>query len=120
MTHTGAHEKEEDKTNGPFVTGPDRHPIDSSILHWQSLLYRSGTAASMPRIPHSPASLHGATREAPVSEKNLMAGKCINHKSSFVLKHFEPIGLSHMAAVCWHLLFNLYKLRCANSCLSSL
>lgn len=49
-----------------------------------------------------------------------LSGKCINHKSSFVLQHFKPFRLSHMAAVCWHLLFDLYKLSCANSYLTSL
>jgi len=48
-------------------------------------LSHTGTAASIPEILHSPSSPRGATRKAPVSVKNLMAGKCINHKSSFVL-----------------------------------
>lgn len=48
-------------------------------------LSHTGTAASIPEILHSPSSPHGATRKAPVSVKNSMAGKCINHKSSFVL-----------------------------------
>lgn len=72
ITHAGAGEVEEAKTRDPFVACPDRHPIDSSMSHWQSPLYHSGTAATMPRIPRRLASPRGATREAPVSAKNLM------------------------------------------------
>lgn len=72
ITLSGAGEAEEAKISGPFVACSDRHPIDSSISHWQSPLYHSGTAAPMPRIPHRLASPRGATREAPVSAKNLM------------------------------------------------
>lgn len=72
ITPSWAGEAEEAKISGPFVACPDRHPIDSSISHWQSPLYHSGTAAPMPRIPHRLASPRGATREAPVSAKNLM------------------------------------------------
>lgn len=73
ITLSGAGEAEEAKISSPFVACPDRHLIDSSISHWQSPLYHSGTAALMPRIPHRLASPRGATREAPVSAKNLMA-----------------------------------------------